>query len=1047
MSSAIGHGRDMAETKAKAKIFISYSRKDMAFADRLEAALKARGIEPLIDRSEIHAFEDWWKRIEALIAQADTIVFVLSPDSIASDVCQREVAFAASLNKRFAPVVRRRLDDKAVPEALARLNFIFFDDDTRFDESANHLAQALATNIDWIRKHTEFGEAARRWSPDGRPGPRGLLLRSPVLEEAEHWIASRPQDAPVPTQTTQAFIAESRRGATRRRNILSASLSAGLLVALGLVALAYWQRGVAIEQRQIADEQRGIAKSEATRAERNFGAAKSTIDAVVFDLAQGLQNVEGMRAETVRRILERAEAAVTQLVSRTENDPEVRRSQGVMFSLFSGTYSRLGATQLALDYARKAADIFRDLVAKEPGNATWRSDLNNSLAKIGDALLAQGDLVGALATYRECLAIMRDLVDKDPANVGWRSDLSTSLFKVGLVLVSEGDLTGALAAYREALDIARDVAAKDPSDTGRRYLASGLTRLGDALVTAGDLAGALAAYRESLAIMRDVAAKDPDNTQSRRDVFVSLVKVGGVLLAQGDLAGALASYREGLAIARDLAAKDPGNTDWRRDVSVSLASVGGVLEDQGDLAGALAADGESLAIARDLAAKDPGNAGWRADTQMALIRIGDLLRAQGDNTGALTAYQEGLDIVRNLAAKDPDNPQWQRGLSGNLNKVGDVLADHDDLAGALAAYRESLDIMRAVAAKDPTNTAWQAALSISLNKVGEVLQAQGDLAGALVAYREELDIARALVAKDPSHTDWQRDLSVVLEYLGDLRRAEGDPTGALAAYRESVAIRRALAVKDPGNPGWQRDLSVSLNKVGEALRAQGDFAGALVAYREGLDIRRALAAKQPDIAERKQDLSFSLGRMGDILFATGKPEEAATYFDESLGAVPNAYGTYWKRAIAELYAGRTQAAVDDLVAAVKLKPSWSYTVIWLHVARVRVGQDDRDELAANAKRLDQGQWPWPVIAFYLGSTNPDRLLTAALAAESRSARDDQSCEADFYLGVYLAVTGPEGEARRLLSSAATGCPPNFVEPGAARLELARLDRRASEKKQ
>jgi len=43
----------------EAKVFISYSRKDMAFADRLEAALKARGFQPLIDRDEIYAFEDW----------------------------------------------------------------------------------------------------------------------------------------------------------------------------------------------------------------------------------------------------------------------------------------------------------------------------------------------------------------------------------------------------------------------------------------------------------------------------------------------------------------------------------------------------------------------------------------------------------------------------------------------------------------------------------------------------------------------------------------------------------------------------------------------------------------------------------------------------------------------------------------------------------------------------------------------------------------------------------------------------------------------------
>src|SRR5580658_9354972 len=102
----------------KARIFISYSRKDLAFADRLDAALKARGFEPLIDRTEIYAFEDWWKRIEGLIGQADSVVFVLSPDAVASDVALKEVAHAASLNKRFAPIVCRRTDNAAVPDIL-----------------------------------------------------------------------------------------------------------------------------------------------------------------------------------------------------------------------------------------------------------------------------------------------------------------------------------------------------------------------------------------------------------------------------------------------------------------------------------------------------------------------------------------------------------------------------------------------------------------------------------------------------------------------------------------------------------------------------------------------------------------------------------------------------------------------------------------------------------------------------------------------------------------------------------------------------------------
>lgn len=253
------------EAEAKTKIFISYSRKDMAFVDRLDAALKSRGYEPLIDRADIYAFEDWRTRIENLIAGSDTILFVLSPDAVASPEALKEVEFAATLNKRLAPIVCRRVTNEAIPKRLRELNLIFFDDPERFEASADQLAAALRTDISWIRQHTEFGEAARRWGIAGRPGPRGLLLRSPTLEEAEHWIAARPGSAPEPTEETRAFIAESRRAATQRRNILSASLGTGLLIAIVLAGVAFWQRAAAVEQRRVASEQRETALSTKSR--------------------------------------------------------------------------------------------------------------------------------------------------------------------------------------------------------------------------------------------------------------------------------------------------------------------------------------------------------------------------------------------------------------------------------------------------------------------------------------------------------------------------------------------------------------------------------------------------------------------------------------------------------------------------------------------------------------------------------------------------------------------------------------------------------------
>jgi WD40 repeat protein len=264
----------------KTRIFISYSRKDMEFVDRLEVALKVGGFDPLIDRTEIYAFEDWWKRLQNLIGQADTVVFVLSPESVASREALKEVEYATSLNKRFAPIVCRRVDDVSVPDALRRLNFIFFDDPAHFQLGADQLVEALKTDIGWIRQHTSNGEAAHHWSATSRPG--GLLLRSPALEEAERWVATRPPGAPLPTKETLDFISESRRAATRRRNVLTGSLAAGLLVALALAGVAYWQREIALLQRNEALISESYFLTDRARAE---DVADNTTAATLLALA------------------------------------------------------------------------------------------------------------------------------------------------------------------------------------------------------------------------------------------------------------------------------------------------------------------------------------------------------------------------------------------------------------------------------------------------------------------------------------------------------------------------------------------------------------------------------------------------------------------------------------------------------------------------------------------------------------------------------------------------------------------------------------------
>jgi hypothetical protein len=75
----------------KLKVFISYSRKDSAaFADELLTALELVDFAPFLDRHDIAAGEDWETR-GGLIAQSDTVLFVVSPEAVKSEQCTWEV--------------------------------------------------------------------------------------------------------------------------------------------------------------------------------------------------------------------------------------------------------------------------------------------------------------------------------------------------------------------------------------------------------------------------------------------------------------------------------------------------------------------------------------------------------------------------------------------------------------------------------------------------------------------------------------------------------------------------------------------------------------------------------------------------------------------------------------------------------------------------------------------------------------------------------------------------------------------------------------------
>ena len=247
-----------AAGSGKLGVFISYSRDDIAFADQLDAALRLYGFTTTLDRHGIAGGEDWQRRLGNMIRDADTVVFVLSPTSAASEVCAWEARHAVSLGKRILPVVCNPLGKVQPPGELARLNYVFFCREASFPEAGfgtglARLVAALESDLDWLREHTRLLRRATEWDDGGRPDNR--LLSGGDVAAAKSWAARRPKTAPEPTPLHLEFILASEQEEVKRSNELHQRLEA--------VAAAQAEREAALRQKEEA-----LAQAAAVRRTR-----------------------------------------------------------------------------------------------------------------------------------------------------------------------------------------------------------------------------------------------------------------------------------------------------------------------------------------------------------------------------------------------------------------------------------------------------------------------------------------------------------------------------------------------------------------------------------------------------------------------------------------------------------------------------------------------------------------------------------------------------------------------------------------------------------
>ena len=355
--TAEGATRAEAIEKELAHVFLSYSRRDRPFAERLRAAFAEAGQETLVNW-DILLTEGSEEHLLAAIEAADTFVFIISPHSMESERCRGELRHAISRNKRIVPVMLHNVDEWKLPDQLRSSFWVRFTGKEDFDASFRTLREAINTDLYWVQAHSRLLVRAADWDKRGRDV--NLLLRGHDLAEAEQWLGKE-NLTPALTALQRQYIFDSRGSVTKRRRWLSTvAMITGLLLILTATAVyaafaakkqaakaeaaeiaANIQRLEAERQSARADEQRGIAEEAARIASEQRQQAeyeRETAKRAVLEAEKQKREAEKQR-QLALRLAERERRLRREKEESNRLTGEAARISGEFFQSIYGPLS------------------------------------------------------------------------------------------------------------------------------------------------------------------------------------------------------------------------------------------------------------------------------------------------------------------------------------------------------------------------------------------------------------------------------------------------------------------------------------------------------------------------------------------------------------------------------------------------------------------------------------------------------------------------------------------------------------------------------------
>jgi len=289
-----------------AKLFVSYSRKDSVVARKVILSFKDTGQDVWVDWEDIPPAVDWLEQIFRGIEGSDAFIFLISPDSVASEVCNVEVGRAAQNNKRIVPVVVRDVDPKITSDIIRKLNWIFIREPDNFEDGLAKVKTAIELDLPWVEEHNRLQLRALEWHRKKEPS---LLLHGKDLRNARSMVMTAAKKDPTPTNLQQLYIYHSNQD-ERRRNLFWFATSVAVIALASLTYFAFSQRNLAIMNEALAKQ------NEITAKQNESLAIEARIEAELNE-AEAVKQEEAARTAKITAEAQRSAAKAQIYQSRT----------------------------------------------------------------------------------------------------------------------------------------------------------------------------------------------------------------------------------------------------------------------------------------------------------------------------------------------------------------------------------------------------------------------------------------------------------------------------------------------------------------------------------------------------------------------------------------------------------------------------------------------------------------------------------------------------------------------------------------------------------